>query len=93
VPAPELAHDIVERDLPVRLFAQEQVEQEGDELALEVIGDTRVGCVLVLAVELDPGVEARFGQTLVAPARRALEGRDLPGENFQVALRRHEPGP
>ena len=59
---PEQAHDVVER--AVAFAAQGQVEGERDERALGVVADRRVRRVLVGAVVLDPGVEARLGDAL-----------------------------
>ncbi|MCY1513852.1 hypothetical protein D9M68_483710 [compost metagenome] len=65
---PEVAHHVVERALA--FLAQCEVEAQRHQRALGVVADGAVGRLLVLAVVLDPGVEARVGHRLHEPAGR-----------------------
>ena len=65
---PQGAHHRVERGLAFR--AQRQVEAQRDQRALGVVAHRRIGGVLVLAVVLDPGIEAGLRHRLHLAPRR-----------------------
>ena len=82
---PEPAHHRVETGAAPAAAQQLQVERQRDQRAERVVADRRVECVLVAAVVLDPGIEARAGQALhLAPRRREHAARRR-GEQPQVA--------
>ena len=69
-----------------------QVERERDQRALGVVADRRVRRVLVGAVVLDPGIEARRGDALHRASGRRLDRRDRRRQQLQVARRVDQAG-
>ncbi len=66
-------------------MAQGQVQGQGHQGPLGVVGDQGVRAVLVGLVELGPGVEARFRERLHQAPRGAQDPGDALGQQFQVA--------
>src|SRR2546430_1268455 len=93
VTKPQRAHQVVERLLPPRLLPNRQIEAQRDEAALDVVAHGGVRRILVLAVVLDPRVEARFGEALLRPARRAQMRGDRAPEQLEIVLFPDQPAP
>ncbi|MPM56396.1 hypothetical protein SDC9_103198 [bioreactor metagenome] len=79
---PQCAHHVVERG--AAMLAQRQVQAQRHQRALGVVAHRGVGCVLVLAVILHPGVEAGLGHRLHLASRRLLHLVDGLGEQAQI---------
>ncbi len=84
VALPQRAHELVERRAAVA--PKHEVERARDERSLRVVADHGVRRVLVLPVELDPRIEARFRDALRMPARRAHHRRERAAEELEIAL-------
>src|SRR2546425_1922890 len=93
VTKPQRAHQVVERLLPPRLLPNRQIEAQRDEAALDVVAHGGVRRILVLAVVLDPRVEARFGEALLRPARRAQMRGDRAPEQLEIVFFPDQPAP
>src|SRR3569623_278921 len=90
VTAPQRAHHVVERTGGARVAADEKIECQRHQRALGVIADDGVGGVVVLLVELDPGVETRLRQALLETATGAPHPRRHLRQQFQIRLGRDQ---
>src|SRR5262245_16985240 len=87
-----MAQHIVKRFCIVRAPPDFQIEQQAEHLAFIVIRDRRVHRVLVPAILLDPGVEARLFSTHLQTPWRCLNTLDLFGDMIEVLTVGGEPG-
>src|SRR5215208_3832283 len=69
----KITQNIIQRLRIIASFANLEIQQQPENCALVVIRNLRVYRVLILAVELDPRVEARFLNTLLQAPWRILQ--------------------
>src|SRR5690606_20732237 len=84
VPAPQLAHDVVEARLGAA--PELEVERERDERALRVIADACIRAVRLGLVEHVPRIEARVRERLPEPARGPIDAGQRLAETLQVGI-------
>ncbi len=86
VPLPQCEHHVVQGFASPGAVADQQIQAQRDEAALQIVAHQRVGAVLVLPIVLDPGVPTRLHDGLLHAPKAAQQVGDTLAQDLQVVL-------